>query len=46
LFTRALDYLVDTAKTRDLDGAPAAYISMTKACVDCHRYVARMRMAK
>ncbi len=45
LFTRALDYLTDAAHTRDLEGAPAAYIAMTTACVDCHRYVARKRMA-
>ena len=44
-FTRALDDLVEAARRRDLDATPAAYTAMTMSCVECHRQVARMRMA-
>ena len=44
-FLRAAQDLVDAAKRRDLDAAPAAYVSLTLSCVQCHRYVARARIA-
>ena len=44
-FVRALDDVVDSAKRRDLEAAPLAYVAMTMSCVQCHRYVARMRLA-
>ena len=44
-FLRAAENLVDAAKRRDLDAAPAAYVSLTLNCVQCHRYVARARIA-
>ncbi len=44
-FVRALDDLIDAAKRRDLEATPLAYVSMTLSCVQCHQYVARMRMA-
>ncbi len=44
-FTRALDDLVEAARRRDLDATPVAYTAMTMSCVQCHRQVARMRMA-
>jgi hypothetical protein len=44
-FVRASQDLVDAAKRRDLDAAPLAYASLTLSCVQCHRYVARARIA-
>lgn len=44
-FLRAAQDLIDAAKRRDLDAAPLAYASLTLSCVQCHRYVARARIA-
>jgi hypothetical protein len=44
-FLRATQDLIDAAKRRDLDAAPPAYVSLTLSCVQCHRYVARARIA-
>jgi len=44
-FVRAAEDLHDAAQRRDLDAAPLAYVSMTLSCVQCHRYVARARIA-
>jgi len=44
-FLHAAQDLVDAAKRRDLDAAPLAYVSLTLSCVQCHRYVARARIA-
>jgi hypothetical protein len=45
-FVRATEDLADAAKRRDLEATPLAYVSVTLSCVQCHRYVARMRVAK
>ena len=45
-FVRASEDLVAAAKRRDGDAAPLAYVSLTMSCVQCHRYVARRRMAQ
>jgi hypothetical protein len=44
-FVRAAEDLADAARRRDGDAAPLAYVSMTLTCVQCHRYVARARLA-
>ena len=44
-FLRASEDLVDAAKRRDGEAAPLAYVSLTMSCVQCHRYVARARIA-
>jgi hypothetical protein len=44
-FLHAAQDLVEAAKRRDLDAAPLAYASLTLSCVQCHRYVARARIA-
>jgi cytochrome c556 len=44
-FIRAIDDLVDAAARRDQDAAPLAYMAVTVRCVQCHRYVARARIA-
>ena len=45
-FLRASEDLIDAAKRRDGDAAPLAYVSLTMSCVQCHRYLARMRLAR
>lgn len=44
-FDRALDDLISAARRKDLDEAPTAYNAVTLSCVQCHRHVARMRLA-
>jgi hypothetical protein len=44
-FVHAAEDLVDAARRKDGDAAPLAYVSMTLTCVQCHRYVARARVA-
>jgi hypothetical protein len=43
-FLRATNDLTEAARTRDLDAASFALISLTTSCVSCHRYVARSRI--
>lgn len=35
----------DCIESRVADGAPLAYVALTMRCVQCHRYVARARIA-
>ena len=44
-FLRAVNDLTDAAARRDADGAPLAYMALTMRCIQCHRYVARARIA-
>lgn len=44
-FLRAVNDLVDAAARRDPDAAPLAYVALTMRCIQCHRYVARARLA-
>lgn len=44
-FVNAAQDLVEAAQEHDLDAAPLAYTSLTLTCVQCHRYVARSRVA-
>jgi hypothetical protein len=45
IFTHAVEDLRDAAAHHDLELAPVAYVSLTLSCVQCHRYVARRRIA-
>lgn len=45
-FVGALQDLRQAAVQRDLDKAPQAFVAVTLRCVECHRYVARARIAK
>ena len=45
-FKDALRDLRTAAVARDLDKTPQAYAAMTLKCVECHRYLARNRMAR
>ena len=44
-FVYVVNELVDAASRRDAETAPLAYAAMTMRCVQCHRYVARARLA-
>jgi hypothetical protein len=45
-FVRAVQDLHSAAAQRDLDKTPKAYVTMTLQCVECHRYLARARVAR
>ncbi len=45
-FVRAVQDLHAAAVERDLEKAPPAYAAVTLRCVECHRYVARARLAQ
>jgi hypothetical protein len=44
-FRTAVRALHDAAAQRDLEKTPQAYIAVTLSCVECHRYLARNRLA-
>jgi hypothetical protein len=44
-FVRAVQALHTAAAQRDLDKTPKAYVAVTLQCVECHRYLARQRIA-
>ncbi len=44
-FVRAVQTLHTAAAQRDLEKTPKAYVAMTLQCVECHRYLARERIA-
>lgn len=45
-FIGAVQQLHQAAAQRDLEKTPRAYVEVTLRCVDCHRYLARARLAK
>ena len=45
-FVRAVQNLTRVAAKRDLETVPQAYVEVTLKCVDCHRSIARARLAK
>jgi hypothetical protein len=45
-FIRAVRDLHQAAVQRDSEKAPQAYIALTIKCVECHRYLARVRLAR
>ena len=44
-FVLAIQDLHRAAAQRDLEMAPKAYVAVTLQCVECHRYLARQRIA-
>jgi hypothetical protein len=44
-FLRATDDLIEAARLRDLERASLGFVSLTTSCVNCHRYLARARIA-
>ena len=45
-FKQAVRELHDAAARRELDATPLAYVAVTLSCVQCHRSLARARIAK
>lgn len=45
-FTKIVDKLVKAAKEKRLDGSTLAYLDMTMSCVECHKYVRNVLVAK
>jgi hypothetical protein len=45
-FVAAVQDLSRAAAQRDLEKTPQAYIAVTLKCVECHRYLARARIAR
>lgn len=45
-FRRAADALRNQAKEKKLEGAALAYLDVTMKCINCHKYVRKIRMAK
>lgn len=45
-FQRSTAALVDAARARDGEAALPAYNGLVSSCVECHRYVARSRIAR
>lgn len=45
-FVRAIQDLHEAAAQRDLEKTPGAYVAVTLSCVQCHRYLARARIAR
>jgi hypothetical protein len=44
-FRQAIGALHTAAAQRDLEATPNAYVQVTLKCVECHRYLARARIA-
>jgi hypothetical protein len=45
-FVRAIQDLQRASAQRDSEKAPQAYVAVTLTCVECHRYLARARIAR
>jgi cytochrome c556 len=46
VFREAARALHSAAVQRDLEATPQAYAALTQSCVQCHRYLARNRLAR
>ena len=46
IFRHAVRALREAAVQRDLEATPQAYITVTLSCIQCHRYLARNRLAR
>lgn len=44
-FRRSVDALTEAAREKNLEGAALAYVDVTMKCVNCHKYVRKVRMA-
>ena len=44
-FRRTANSLTEAARKKNLDGAALSYVEMTLKCVNCHKYVRRIRNA-
>lgn len=44
-FRRSADALTEAAREKNLDAAALRYVDLTMKCVNCHKYVRKVRMA-
>src|SRR6187549_2589283 len=45
-FRRSVDAVTEAAKKKNLEGAALGYVDVTLKCVNCHKYVRKVRMAR
>ena len=45
-FRRRAEALAEAAKNKNLDGAALQYLDVTLKCVNCHKYVRKVKTAK
>jgi hypothetical protein len=45
-FRRTADALTEAARKKNLDGAALAYVELTMKCVNCHKYVRGVKLAR
>ena len=45
-FQRSVDAVTEAAKKKNLEGAALGYVDVTLKCVNCHKYVRKVRMAR
>lgn len=45
-FRRNVEAMIKASKDKNLDGAALAYVQTTMNCVNCHKYVREVRMAR
>jgi len=45
-FQRSVDAVTEAAKKKNLEGATLGYVDVTLKCVNCHKYVRKVRMAQ
>lgn len=44
-FRRTADALTEAAREKNLDGAALRFVDLTMKCVNCHKYVRKVRLA-
>lgn len=45
-FQRSVDAVTEAAKKKNLEAATLGYVDLTLKCVNCHKYVRKVRMAR
>ena len=45
-FRRSADALTEAARKKNLEAAALAYVDVTLKCVNCHKYIRKVRMAQ
>ena len=45
-FRRSVDSVTEAAKKKNLEAAALGYVDVTLKCVNCHKYVRKVRMAR
>jgi len=45
-FQRSVDAVTEAAKKKNLEAAALGYVDVTLKCVNCHKYVRKVRMAR